>query len=327
MTAKVERLVNLTVALLEARRPLTFEDIRRTTGYYAQGASESARRMFERDKDELRRLGVPVDTRRVPMSDDTGYIVDRREYELADVDLTAGEVAALALAVRLTGEESNRATLSRLVARAPDPVDAGPTPALRVGLGAQVVSDTIADAVVHRRVLTFTYRGADQQRAERHVEPWAVVNRRGSWYLIGHDRDRDGQRTFRLDRIVGPARADGPPDAFSRPEGFDPSAALSGAEARSTTVTLAVRPSARWAVELRGGVVTDVPTTVERFTASGDDPVTMRLEGFVLERDLAWLVGLVPDVLVYEPADVRAAFVDALSAIVSVHPARGEVVS
>ncbi|MEX0953428.1 MAG: WYL domain-containing protein [Nitriliruptoraceae bacterium] len=327
MTAKVERLVNLTVALLEARRPLTFEDIRRTTGYYAQGAPESARRMFERDKDELRRLGVPVETRRVPLSDDLGYVVDRREYELADVDLTAGEVAALALAVRLTGEDSSRATLSRLAARAPDPIDAGPVPALRVGLGAQVVSDSIADAVVHRRVLSFAYRGADQQRTERRVEPWAIVNRRGSWYLIGHDRDRDGRRTFRLDRIVGPARADGPTDAFVRPDGFDPSAAVAGSEARATSVMLTVRPRARWALELRGGAQVDGPSTVEGSGAAGGDWVAMRLDGFIVERDLAWLVGLAPDVLVSGPADVRGAAVDALSAVVAAHAPAGEAVS
>ncbi len=323
MTAKVERLVNLTVALLEARRPLTFEDIRRTTGYYSQGEAESARRMFERDKDELRGLGVPVETRRVPMSDDTGYVVDRREYELDDVDLTAGEVAALALAVRLTGEESVRATLSRLAARAPDPVDRGPTPALRVGVGAQVVSDTIADAVVRRRVLAFTYRGADHQRTDRQVEPWAVVNRRGSWYLIGHDRGRDSPRTFRLDRIIGPARADGPPDAFVRPEDLDPSAAISGPDVRETTAWLAVRPSARWAVELRGGVASDDSGDVA--STPSDDWVSMRLDGFVSERDLAWLVGLAPDVLVSGPHDVRAAFIAALSAVAASHAPREEV--
>jgi proteasome accessory factor B len=69
---KVERLVNLTVALLEARRPLTFDQIKARTRFYGQDDAESARRMFERDKDELRRLGVPIETRPVQFSEYVG---------------------------------------------------------------------------------------------------------------------------------------------------------------------------------------------------------------------------------------------------------------
>ncbi|MEX2328847.1 MAG: hypothetical protein WD575_03880, partial [Nitriliruptoraceae bacterium] len=123
------------------------------------------------------------------------------------------------------------------------------------------------------------------------------------------------------------ARADGPTDAFVRPDGFDPSAAVAGSEARATSVMLTVRPRARWALELRGGVQVDGPSTVEGSGAAGGDWVAMRLDGFVVERDLAWLVGLAPDVLVSGPADVRGAAVDALSAVVAAHAPAGEALS
>jgi hypothetical protein len=83
VSAKVERLVNLTIALLETRKPLTFAELRARTGYYGQADPESARRMFERDKDDLRRLGVPIETRPVPLAAEDGYLVDRRHLRAA----------------------------------------------------------------------------------------------------------------------------------------------------------------------------------------------------------------------------------------------------
>jgi proteasome accessory factor B len=131
---KVERLVNLTVALLEARRPMTFAEIRRRTRFYEQDDAESARRMFERDKDELRRLGVPIEVRELAFGDELGYLVDRGAYEVEDLDLTPEEVAALAMAVQLTGSEGEHLALTKLVARAPDPVALGTRPTTRIAL-------------------------------------------------------------------------------------------------------------------------------------------------------------------------------------------------
>ena len=158
MAPKVERLVNLTIALLEARRPQSLEDLRRRTGFYDQSDRESARRMFERDKDELRRLGVPVQTTLDPLTGEAGYVIDRADYELPDVDLTREEMAALAVALRMTGHADERLALSKLAARAPDPI--GPTTSAtgaRVALETQAV-DGVADAVVGRQPIRFTYR-------------------------------------------------------------------------------------------------------------------------------------------------------------------------
>lgn len=299
---KVERLVNLTVALLEARRPLSFAELRQRTGFYAQDDPESARRMFERDKDELRRLGVPIEVRDLLFGDEVGYVVSRVEYEVPDVDLTAEEVAALAVALQLTGTEGTRLALAKLAARAPDPLKAGDAPPVRVAVAPDPV-DAVADAVVSRTALRFTYRTAAGDVRERTVDPYGVVQRRGSWYLVGRDHDRDAVRAFRLDRIETRPQTVGSPGAFDHPDDLDVAAAVTGPETETVDVEVAVTDEARWAVELRGGTDTG--------RRHGELPV-LEVPGVDPVRDRSWLLGLGPQVEVLSPASLRDEVVAAL---------------
>ena len=314
MSAKVERLVNLTVALLETRRPLTFEDIRRRTRYYQQDDHESARRMFERDKDDLRRLGVPVETRSLDAFDvETGYIVDRRNYELPDVDLTAEEVAALALALRTTGDEGARLGLAKLVARAPDPADlSGHVPA-QVAL-TDAPLDDVAQPLVTRQAVRFRYRRADGSDSERTVDPYAVLSRRGSWYLVGRDHDRDAVRAFRLDRTTSRITPVGEPEAFVPPDDLDPDAHVSGPTEEDVDLDVAIAPAARWEAELRGGV----PTGAEHLPAGVEPseawPVYRLREGNPW-RTVSWVLALGADAVVVAPDELRAQVVAALEAV------------
>jgi proteasome accessory factor B len=299
---KVERLVNLTVALLEARRPLTFAEIRRRTRFYEQDDAESARRMFERDKDELRRLGVPIEVRDLGFGDELGYVVDRRRYEVEDLDLTPEEVAALAMAVHLTGREGEHLALTKLVARAPDPAELATRPTTRIALEPDPVDD-VADAVLARQTVRFPYRTAAGQQAERTVDPYAVVQRRAAWYLVGRDHDRDALRAFRLDRVGGRPKAVGEAGGFTPPTDVDVAAAVSGPESAVVDVELAVSPDARWAVELRGGADTG---------RTHDGMPVLRLDGMDPVRDRSWLLGLGPDVVVLAPEGLRTEVVDRL---------------
>lgn len=315
MAPKVERLVNLTIALLEARRPMTFAEIRRRTGFYAQHDAESARRMFERDKDDLRRLGVPIEIRDLTFEDEPGYVVARADYELPDIDLDPDEVAALAVAVKLTGGEGTRLTLTKLAARAPDPDDGQPRPPVSIAVHADIV-DPIAEAVVRRRTITFDYRTADGAIAERTVDPYAVVQRRGSWYLVGRDHDRHAMRTFRLDRVVGDPDTLGSAGAFSPPDDLDLAHAVAGPSTETVTAHLAVTGAARWSVETRGGTVTESPSAD---LGLDGDWLPARVDDIDPHRDIAWLLGLAPDVVVLEPGELREAFLDALARVADVH--------
>jgi len=308
----VERLVNLTIALLETRRPLTFDELRRRTGYYPQPDPASARRMFERDKESLRALGIPIETRQDFGMEDPGYLIDRRSYELRDVDLDGDEVAALALAVDMLGREVGALPLAKVAARAPDPLplEAPPT---RIDLPVTDV-DSFAPAIVERRVVRFAYRTADGRTGVRTVEPYGIVRRRRAWYLVGRDRDREGPRGFRTDRMLGAIEVLDPPSAFVVPDDLDLGAVVSGPDVPTVDVVLEAGPEGRWALSARGGVdVGPGPDGTRRIRVEGVDPV----------RDRAWLLGVSPDAGVREPEGVRDGLRAALDRVVALHAPGG----
>ncbi|MGH3441798.1 MAG: helix-turn-helix transcriptional regulator [Nitriliruptorales bacterium] len=255
MSEKAERLVNLTVALLEARRPMTLTEIRAKLPGYGQDDPETARRMFERDKEDLRRLGIPVRTVATDaFESEWGYVVDREEYELPPLRLDAEQVAALALALELTGEESARLGLAKVAALAPDPRPA-PVPPAQIDLGLAAEGE-VADALVERRIVAFGYRDADGVESVRTLDPYGLVQRRGNWYLVGRDHSRDDIRAFRLDRIVSGPRAEGPPGAFTPPEHVDLAAHVRGpAAAEAMNAEVAFAPAAAGEAERGGGTV------------------------------------------------------------------------
>ena len=308
----VERLVNLTVALLETRRPLTFEELRRRTGYYPQRDAASARRMFERDKEALRAMGVPIETRQDFGMDDPGYLIDRRAYELRDVDLDAEEVAALALAVDMLGPEDGALALAKVAARAPDPVPLD-APATRVGIPVTDV-DRFAPAIVERRRVRFGYRTADGRSGQRTVEAYGVVRRRRAWYLVGRDVDRDALRGFRFDRMLDDVELLDPPGAFEAPSGIDLTAVVSGPEVPLVEVLIDAAPEGVWTVAARGG------TEVER----GEDGThRMRVEGVDPVRDRAWLLGMAPEAAVRSPSELRDDLARALERVAAAHTSTG----
>jgi proteasome accessory factor B len=304
----VERLVNLTIALLETRRPLTFEELRRRTGYYPQPDAASARRMFERDKETLRSLGVPIETRQDFGMDDPGYLIERRAYELRDIGLDADEVAALALAVEMLGREDLALPLAKVAARAPDPAPVE-APATRVRLTVTAV-DEFAPAIVEHRIVRFGYRTADGRTGVRTVEPYGIVRRRRAWYLVGRDRDRGEPRGFRTDRMLEDFEVLDPPGAFIVPEGFDIGKVVAGPEIAPVEVVLEAGPDGRWALGARGAVDEG---------AGSDGTRRLRLKDVDPVRDRAWLLGIAPDAAVLQPAELRGAVRSALERIEASH--------
>src|SRR6185295_1471465 len=95
--------MNLVIALLSTRNFITADRIRKTVyGYGDSPSDEAFSRMFERDKNELRDLGIPLETGRVSSMDPTeGYRINQDAYALPPVELTADEAAAVAVATQL----------------------------------------------------------------------------------------------------------------------------------------------------------------------------------------------------------------------------------
>ena len=229
--SKVERLMNLVIALLSTRTFITADRIRETVYGYTDSASDEAfSRMFERDKNELRDLGIPLETGRVSQFDPTeGYRINRDAYALPAVELTADEAAAVAVATQLwESPELITATQGALLKlRAAgidvDAADSGiaitSTAALPSMRGSEEVLGILLSAIDSGQAVRFPHRPSrSEPYTTRTVEPWGVVTDRGRWYLVGHDRDRDAPRTFRLSRIGDEVIPIGPPAAFKRPE-------------------------------------------------------------------------------------------------------------
>ncbi|KWX22008.1 YafY family transcriptional regulator [Mycolicibacterium wolinskyi] len=232
--SKVERLMNLVIALLSTRTFLPAEKIRTSVAGYADSPSDEAfSRMFERDKNELRDLGIPLETGRVSKFDPTeGYRINRDSYALPPVQLTADEAAAVAVATQLwQSPELVTATQGALLKlRAAgvdvDADDAGVAIASTATLpglrGSEEVLRILLSAIDSGRAVQFEHRPMrSAEYTTRNVEPWGIVTHRGRWYLVGHDRDRNDTRTFRLSRIDSGVRPVGPSGVVSKPDGVN----------------------------------------------------------------------------------------------------------
>ncbi len=314
-TAKIERLMNLVIALLSTRGFLTAERIRANVAGYGDQTDEAFSRMFERDKSELRDLGIPLETGRVSAFDATeGYRIKPDAYALPDIDLTSDEAAAVAVATTLwESPERITATQSALLKLRAAGVDVDRADGVAItaaagsaGLrGSEEVLGVLFAAIDARRAVRFRHRPTViEPYALRTVEPWGVLTARGRWYLVGHDRDRQATRVFRVSRIadVNPLDAQG---EVSRPAGVDLRALVeqsidaatggrSGAVARvwvadghATALRRAGRAVARRAVIGRDGDVVEIDVG--------------SLDG--LAREIA---GYGPDALVLEPDSLRS---------------------
>lgn len=232
-TSKVERLVNLVIALLSTRGYITAEKIRTSVAGYSESPSlEAFSRMFERDKNELRDLGIPLEVGRVWSLDPSeGYRINRDAYSLPPVELTADEAAAVAVATKLwESPELITATQGALLKLRAAGVDVDPeapvaiaspegVPGLR---GSEDVLGILLSAIDSRQVVRFPHRPSrTEPYTMRTVEPWGVVTEKGRWYLVGHDRDRDATRTFRLSRIGADVEPIGPAGAVTVPNDVD----------------------------------------------------------------------------------------------------------
>lgn len=242
MRRVLERLLNLLAFLRTTSRPVTAEEIRFTVAGYDTEHDQAFRRMFERDKDLLRSMGVPLTT----VDDDGGaaYRLPPEEYEMEDPGLTEEERVALWLAhriARLGGAALGEETLYKLGG-----TTAGVPPGVGLDLGGERAAlGLVFQAVTERRILSFTHRGA-----RRRVSPHGVLHQRGHWYLAA--MTDDGPRAFRTDRCTDWV-VEGDPDAFSRPADFDLASAvpLHPWEAGDDVATATVRfdKAEQWWVE------------------------------------------------------------------------------
>ncbi|MCS0636141.1 WYL domain-containing protein [Streptomyces sp. LP05-1] len=312
--AKAERLMNLALCLLGTRRPLSKRELRGSIEAYLEaGSDDSFNRMFERDKDDLRELGLVIETVE-SLDGEIGYLARRDSNRLPPIQFDAEEAAALGLAAkvwqqaRLAGAASGALQKLR-AAGMPEAEEAYETPhsALEPRIPVhEAAFEPLMLACRDRRPVVFDYRKSNAARAEtRQVEPWTLECWRGHWYLAGWDRDRGAGRVFRISRITGRVRSRA--GAFTAPV---PDAST----VRETVERWAGETATRSArIRLRTGCGYPLRARALAVREAGDGWDELEIPyGHGLD---AWLVEFGPDVVVLEPADLRADVVDRLRAV------------
>lgn len=202
---KAERLINLTIALLATNRYLKKSEIFRTVDGYS-GSGEAMDRMFERDKNELRSLGIDISIGDLdPLFDDEpGYRIFRDSYSFQLKDLEPADVAILSVAAKLWNDsvlgEDAQSSLVKLES---------------LGLTRNSETDLIfsyryedpnqnlariESAIVNSKTIRFLYKDSTESRE---VEPYKIFLWKGFWYFIGKDLAKNDLRSFKLSRIKG----------------------------------------------------------------------------------------------------------------------------
>jgi proteasome accessory factor B len=309
---KTERLLSLVVCLLSTRRALTAAQIRDAVPGYPD-SFDAFKRMFERDKEELRELGIPLETDSASAGDEeTGYRIKREAYELPEITLEPDEAAVLGLAARVwqRAELAGAAAgaLLKLRAAGIDAEDGVPPVESRVQTG-EAAFGPLWEAVRDHRPVSFDYRAAGRGGAQqRHLEPWGVVNRHGRWYVAGQDLDRDAVRVFRLGRIEGLVSFTGPPGSVIVPDGTDVRELVRDWDVhppRHRTATLRIRSGAGHG--LRRGALSQAPE------GDGWDAVQVSFHG--VGGFCGYLASFGPDVMVMDPPDLRDAVIRRLKGV------------
>jgi predicted DNA-binding transcriptional regulator YafY len=311
----LERLVNLVALLLESPRPLTFDQIRDAMPEaYAQQEVATAKRMFERDKDILRDVGVPIEVGSTDAWDvEQGYTIPKDRYYLPEIHLTPEEISALFVAARAGGED---ATAEQAVRKLLSGGDGGflaggsGTPIAAEGAGLDVRLLAAADAIGDRVAIRFTYRTSRGAESERHVDPYGLVVRGGQWYVVGLDRERGEVRSFRLSRMVGDLDRGG--EATAPPEGFKAADHVAagpwGPGEPQEHVLVAFSPDVAWWAT--SGV-------------QGVETIETRPDGWQVDRVptgpgdgiVSWVLSFGPDAELLEPAALRAETVRRLESL------------
>ena len=321
-TAKVERMMNLVIALLSTRGYLTAEKIRAIVAGYAECPTDEAfSRMFERDKSELRDLGIPLETGKVSAFEPTeGYRIKQDDYALPEIDLSRDEAAAVAVATKLweSPERITAAQSAVLKLRAAG-VEVDPAAGVAITTGAgpmglrgseQALGVVLAAIDAGQAVRSQHRPTPVEPYTERTVEPWGVVTAMGRWYLVGHDRDRDATRIFRLSRIGPDVTPLGPHGTVTRPDGVDLRAIVDQAIGETSS-----GGQARvWVADGYATALRRAGNSVGRQTIGGRDGDVIELNVSALDRLAREVAGYGADALVLEPASLRADVVARLTA-------------
>lgn len=308
--------MNLVFTLLATQQYLTKDQIRASIAEYREDSDVAFERKFERDKQELRDLGLEIETgTHDALGGTTGYRLLRTEVELPQIDLTVEEAAVIGLAGQLWDHAGMAAETTTALAKLKAIGNDFDPSVLRMTEARLTANEPTFDAVFHatsrRMPIAFEYSRPGGDPTVRHLEPWSMTSFRERWYVGGFDRDRGEPRLFRLSRIVGDVRPDGEPGEYEVPADPDLKQVARALYPPEPDTSAVLRITAGRAQSLRRYAV-----RIGRLDATTDEVEV----AYAIESDLAdEIASYGPDVIVESPASLRDAVIDRLRTIERVH--------
>src|SRR5437868_1617034 len=201
------------------RRPLTARDVKSNVEGYSEMSDEAFARRYYSDRAELIALGVPLKSQRDEFTGEELYTLRSEQYFLPELELTDDELAALQTSLYLLEgkfayAEPLRLALQNLGLGRPGFADPPSQAAARVEVldpdySAEMPGRLakLEGAISKQRTVKFDYESiARGGQHERTLNPYALYNDGGRWYVVGQDLDRKDIRTFRVSRIRGDIR-------------------------------------------------------------------------------------------------------------------------
>ena len=312
VSRKIERLINLTIALLATKRYLTKAEIFRTIEGYV-GSPESKERMFERDKDDLRTLGIEIEVGGLDplFNDEAGYRIRVENYQLDLGEITPVELSLLSLAAQSWQGAALNDAAQRAILKLNSigvPADSLELPALSAKISNNSADiSVITAAIAASGLLEFTYNSAALVSQKRTVIPFSLAAHSGYWYVAGVDQDVQEVRTFRLDRIIGNVIHKVNLGDFEAPTDFDFAATLADNQL-ATFATIDVRKNKGHSLRLLAGAAKDLGEWDQ-----------IRVPIFNLESLCSQVLWHGEDAFVQGPAELKSLVIENLQALVDNH--------
>ena len=312
VSRKSERLVNLTIALLGTKRWLTKSQIFTAIDGY-EGEPDAKERMFERDKDDLRNLGIEIVVGSFDplFEDEVGYRIRPDSYRNDISEISARELSLISLATSIwQGAVLDSLALSGLIKLKSlgieSDLDAIPSIAPTIHISDENFA-TIVDAIANRRTISFSYLSQELTAQVRVLEPYGAGTKGGYWYVAGLDLDRKDIRLFRLDRIDSEVALQGKAGSYVIPPDFAMSTHLAS-PVKTEIATLKVRRGKAQKIVLASTIIED-----------GDEWVVVEypfLHQSELLTDLLWHL---EDVEIVKPVQARTSIIEHLNQVVAAH--------
>lgn len=305
---KTERLINLTLALLATKRYLKKTEILANVFGY-EGTQEAKERMFERDKDDLRSLGIEIEVGDLDpfFEDEPGYKIPQKSYELNVPNLTGRELALISIAANFWNDS----------VLAPN-AQSGIRKLQSLGIPATLdfefrmkyrfenptfVLEQLTKAIGQKSRVSFDYDSTSLK--ERHLEPYRIVFWNGYWYLIGMDLDRAAVRLFKLSRFLGELTLSKKKNEFEIPLDFNVPDHLPKVNVEIVkSATIRIRKEAGILLRNRGRLISE-ENDFGTYEIAYENEVTFL-------RELIWH-GV--NVQIVEPAELKSALIDLLSGV------------